>query len=160
MVDEFEVQARDKNIQLRVESNGEIWASCDRDRVVQVIGNLLDNALKFAPPESAIVAEVTATDSGKVRVAVADSGPGVPQEHKTKIFEKFHQLKQGKKLHGQSVGLGLAICKSIVEAHGGAIWVEDNAAGGSLFCFDLPASATPTTTAAANESISVAGGTR
>ncbi len=159
VVDEFEVQSHDKNIQLKVESNSEVWAECDRDRIVQVLGNLIDNALKFAPSDSAIVAKIQNTDAGKVLVSVADSGQGIANEHKTKIFEKFHQLKQGRKLHGQGVGLGLAICKSIVEAHGGRIWVEDNPNGGSIFCFDLPASPVPVAASPA-ESISAAGGSR
>jgi len=66
-------------------------------------------------------------------VTVTDSGPGVPDSDKEKIFEKFHQVKQGKKIAGQGVGLGLAICRTIVQAHRGAIWVEDNPGGGSRF---------------------------
>jgi signal transduction histidine kinase len=68
---------------------------------------------------------------------VIDSGPGVPDEHKRQIFEKFHQVKQGKKMAGQGVGLGLAICKTIIEAHHGEIWVEDNPGGGSVFTVRL-----------------------
>ena len=68
---------------------------------------------------------------------MADSGPGVPDGHKEKVFQKFHQVKHGKKLTGQGVGLGLAICKTIVEAHRGQIWVEDNPNGGSVFSFVL-----------------------
>jgi signal transduction histidine kinase len=73
--------------------------------------------------------------------SVADSGPGVPDGHKDLIFAKFHQLRQGKKLTGQGVGLGLAICKTIVEAHHGSIWVDDNPGGGSIFTVRLNASA-------------------
>ena len=73
--------------------------------------------------------------------SLADSGPGVADAHKERIFEKFHQVKQGKKISGQGVGLGLAICKSIVEAHQGKIWVQDNPAGGSIFFFQLQAAA-------------------
>jgi len=68
---------------------------------------------------------------------VTDSGTGVADEHKIRIFEKFHQVKRGKKISGQGVGLGLAICKTIVEAHNGNIWVEDNPGGGSIFSFAL-----------------------
>jgi signal transduction histidine kinase len=71
--------------------------------------------------------------NGFAIVSVSDMGPGVPDEHKERIFEKFHQVKQGKKIVGQGVGLGLAICRTIVEAHRGAIWVEDNPGGGSTF---------------------------
>jgi len=83
-------------------------------------------------------------------ISVADSGPGVSDEHKLKIFEKFHQVKQGKKINGQGVGLGLAICKTIVEAHGGTIWVQDNPGGGSVFCFMLHAAAAPSSRVASD----------
>ena len=77
------------------------------------------------------------TDAQKIMVSVADSGPGVPPLHKQKIFEKFHQVKKGKKIAGQGVGLGLAICTTIIEAHHGSIWVDDNPSGGSVFRFLL-----------------------
>jgi two-component system, OmpR family, sensor histidine kinase KdpD len=103
---------------------------------VQVIGNLFENALKFSPPGSDIVTKIHSRDSG-ILVSVADSGPGVADEHKHKIFLKFHQIRHGKKVAGQGVGLGLAICKTILEAHSADIWVEDNPNGGSVFSFEL-----------------------
>jgi two-component system sensor histidine kinase GlrK len=157
VAEEFEVQADEKRIRLTVaSSHPEIYIECDRDRMMQVIGNLFENALKFSPPGSEIIARVDHVDqiphrfpttarasaeNGFVTVSVADSGPGVPDFHKTRIFEKFHQVKQGGKIAGQGVGLGLAICKTIMDAHGGAIWVEDNPSGGGLFCFSVHAAA-------------------
>jgi len=144
VADEFEVQALDRNIQLQVIPEAvTTWAECDRDRIVQVVGNLFENALKFAPDGSAIIARIESTDTGKMMVSVTDSGSGVPAEHKEKIFEKFHQVKKGGKITGQGVGLGLAICSSIIQAHGGNIWVDDNPAGGSVFRFTLKAVAAP-----------------
>jgi signal transduction histidine kinase len=138
VADEFEVQAREKEIRFRLECEEKaVFVRCDRDRIVQVIGNLFENALKFSPGNSDIVTRVTPESKNKVRVSVVDSGPGVPKGHKEKIFNKFHQVKHGKKIAGQGVGLGLAICKTIVEAHGSPIWVEDNPAGGSVFSFVL-----------------------
>jgi two-component system sensor histidine kinase GlrK len=157
VADEFSVQAQDRNIQLKVASGTtNTWAECDRDRIVQVIGNLFENALKFAPEGSAIIATVDVTDAQKIMVSVADSGPGVPPLHKQKIFEKFHQVKKGKKIAGQGVGLGLAICTTIIEAHHGSIWVDDNPSGGSVFRFLLdgvPAS----TSEQSSQSVSVPG---
>jgi len=165
VIREFDVQARNKNIRLHLESGlPAAFAECDRDRIVQVIGNLFENALKFSPNGSEIVTKITPRPLGEVagprsaspigqsinrspgeglnrdraiRVWVTDSGPGVPDEHKHKIFLKFHQVRRGKKVAGQGVGLGLAICRTIVEAHGGEIWVEDNPNGGSVFSFEL-----------------------
>ena len=138
VAEEFEVQARDKNIRFRLEpAQEQMFVECDRDRVHQVIGNLYENALKFSPHNSEIVTRVgLGENQKKIMVSVADSGPGIPDAHKKDIFLKFHQIKRGK-LTSQGVGLGLTICKTIIEAHHGDIWVEDNPGGGSVFSFIL-----------------------
>lgn len=134
---EFEIQGREKRIRLRIESDEtSMFAECDRDRILQVIGNLYENALKFSPADNEILTRVRRV-KGDIVISVSDSGPGVPDGHKETIFHKFHQVKHGKKVAGQGVGLGLAICKTIVEAHHGQIWVEDNPNGGSVFYFAL-----------------------
>lgn len=139
-VEEFEVQAREKDIRFRLEcAQPSIIVQCDRDRIAQVIVNLFENALKFSPPGREIAIHAGPGKGNEVLITVSDSGPGVPDGHKEQIFQKFHQVKQGKKLSGQGVGLGLAICKTIVEAHHGQIWVEDNPKGGSIFSFVLKA---------------------
>jgi signal transduction histidine kinase len=160
VISEFEVQARERQIRFRLECDlPSVAAECDRDRIVQVLGNLYENALKFSPSKSEIVTRIVPHPGGAgagrerpkaganerpgevlvhgILISVADSGPGVPDEHKDKIFLKFHQLRHGKKMAGQGVGLGLAICKTIVQAHHGQIWVEDNPNGGSVFSFVL-----------------------
>ncbi len=98
-------------------AHAEIFVECDSERMTQVVGNLLENALKFAPDGSEIVIGIECNERASAIVSVTDSGPGVADEHKKQIFEKFHQVKQGKKVMTQGVGLGLAICKTIVEAH-------------------------------------------
>src|SRR5262245_22684028 len=135
---EFDVQARAKDVLFRLEcSQPSVLVECDRERIVQVVGNLYENALKFSPSQSEVVTRVIPGDADVITISVSDSGPGVPDAHKEKIFQKFHQVKHGKRVAGQGVGLGLAICKTIVEAHRGKIWVEDNPQGGSVFSFLL-----------------------
>ncbi len=101
----------------------------------QVLINLLENALKYTPPGS--VLEITARRTkDAVEVAVADRGPGVPLGEHLQIFDKFYRLSPTRSVGG--AGLGLAICRGMVEAHGGRIWVEDREGGGAIFRFTIP----------------------
>jgi signal transduction histidine kinase len=130
----------------------------DRDRVVQVLVNLLENAAKFSPPGEPIeiAARLTTIEEAGVpqhlsrglRVPrdrtdavlfeVADRGPGVADEDRDRIFEHFVQANGGPTGDSRGVGLGLAICREIVDLHGGAIWVRPRSGGGSVFCVLLP----------------------
>jgi len=114
----------------------------DPDSLVQVLWNLLENAYKYAPPNSPIRVEARWTGVD-VLIGVADCGPGIPVGEREKIFQRFYRLDRGYRADMQGCGLGLAICRGIVEAHGGRIWVEDRLGGGSIFRFTLPL---PTTT--------------
>jgi two-component system sensor histidine kinase KdpD len=101
----------------------------------QVFINLLDNAIKYTPRGSSI--EIVAkVQNDRLRVEVADRGPGLAKGDEDKIFEKFYRGAQIGKQSG--AGLGLAICRGAVEAHGGEIWAENRANGGTRFCFTLP----------------------
>lgn len=105
-------------------------------RMEQVFVNLLSNAIKFTPPGGAITVEVL-DRSREVEVIVADTGIGIPQEHLSRIFEKFYRIpSEGERIEG--TGLGLAICQAIVEEHGGRIWVKSQIGTGSRFHFTLP----------------------
>ncbi len=109
--------------------------SADRHRILQVLYNLLENAIKFTPEGGAI--EVSAVALGDhVCYTVADTGPGVPAEDLPHLFRSFWQ---GKVHRAEGTGLGLAIARGIVEAHGGRIWVENRPGGGSAFLFTVPA---------------------
>ena len=108
--------------------------------IEQVFINLLENALKYTPSGSPI--EIVAkAGKGAVEVAVCDRGPGVPTAERDHVFEKFYRLNREGAQGG--AGLGLAICRGLVEAHGGRIWVEDREGGGSCFRFTLPIEGTP-----------------
>src|SRR5438093_1098678 len=138
VIDEFAVQAREKEIRFCLQSEqASVFVECDRERIVQVIGNLYENALKFSPNRGEIVTRVGQGKAREILISVSDSGPGVPDDDKPRIFQEFHPLRRGSNVAGHGVGLGLAICKTIVEAHRGQIWVEDNPNGGSVFLFVL-----------------------
>jgi two-component system sensor histidine kinase KdpD len=107
--------------------------------VEQVLINLLDNALKYTPPGSPITVQVTSTDRAMI-VEVADRGPGLPRGQEERVFEKFYR---GTPEAGRGAGLGLAICKAIVDAHGGRTWAHNLPEGGVAFFFTLPRAATP-----------------
>jgi PAS domain S-box-containing protein len=111
-------------------------ALCDADRVVQALVNLVGNALKFTPPGGAVRISVV-PDDHEVRFAISDEGRGIPPEELETIFERFHQVSRGDARKG-GTGLGLTITKSIVERHGGRIWVESEVGVGSTFWFTLP----------------------
>lgn len=107
----------------------------DRFRLYQVLTNLITNAIKFSPPGSQVILSVEER-GGEVLFAVSDSGPGIPPAERDQIFEKFHKAKSESNT-SRGFGLGLAICKLIVLAHGGSIGVDDNGSG-SKFWFTLP----------------------
>ncbi len=112
----------------------------DRDRLAQVMGNLLSNALRHTPPEGRITVRVT--DRGReVVVAVADNGPGVPPEDLPHLFERFWRRDPSRQRATGGSGLGLSIARHIVEAHGGHIWAEPTPGGGLTVAFTLPPAA-------------------
>ncbi|RMG99713.1 MAG: GAF domain-containing protein [Chloroflexi bacterium] len=111
-----------------------VWV--DVPRLETVVRNLLDNAAKYSPPDSPIILR-TWVEDGQVLIQVRDFGSGVPEEVGNKIFDRFYRVDNGMTRQVGGVGLGLAICKGFVEAHGGRIWVE-NGRPGAIFTFSLP----------------------
>jgi signal transduction histidine kinase len=109
----------------------------DRERVERVIANLIDNALKFTPPAGQVT--VSLEQVGDVmEVAINDTGPGIPEDRRERVFERFVKDEEGSKAKG--FGLGLSFCRSAVEAHGGTIHAEEGEGGiGTKFVFTLPA---------------------
>ena len=113
----------------------------DRDRLQQVVINLLSNAAKFVPDEGGRVTVTSGHDNGNVTCAVADNGPGIPAQHLQTIFERFHQVGDTLTSKPQGTGLGLTICRHIVEHFGGRIWAESPPSRGAVFRFVLPVAA-------------------
>ena len=112
------------------------WVMADRARMVQVLGNLLSNAARNSP-ESSPIRVSAVMDGVHVSVSVSDQGRGIPAESLPLLFYKFSRIDPGEQ--GGDTGLGLAVCKGIVEAHGGRIWAESDGPGlGARFTFTLP----------------------
>jgi Na+/proline symporter/nitrogen-specific signal transduction histidine kinase len=110
----------------------------DRDRITQVVINLLSNAAKFSPPEKGRVTVRLYFKEKEIRVEVADNGPGIHLDEQEKIFEKFKQITDLRNGKPKGTGLGLAICRRIIEYHNGSIWVESVPGQGAKFIFSLP----------------------
>ncbi len=120
----------------------------DRDRLMQVLLNLLSNAAKFCTPGSGRVEVRLSGGDGSIRVDVEDNGVGIGPEHQALIFEKFRQVGDTLTEKPSGTGLGLAICRGIVGHFGGRLWVESQPGRGSVFSFELPACAVSTPRAA------------
>jgi two-component system sensor histidine kinase KdpD len=112
-------------------------------QIDQVLANLIENAVRYTPVESPI--EISAwIDRGQMVISVADRGPGIPPADLQRIFDKFYRVQRAESYvsHIAGSGLGLAVCKGLVEAHGGHIWAENREGGGAIFRFTLPISKT------------------
>ena len=122
---------------LRIESPPDLpWVMADRSRIMQVLGNLLLNAARHSPESSSITISAAPGDL-QVSVSVSDEGRGIPAESLPHLFRKFSRLEAEEQ--GGDTGLGLAVCKGIVEAHGGRIWAESDGPGlGAKFTFTIP----------------------
>ncbi len=141
-------QADGKSIAIEVEVPEDLPAAfADKDKIEQVLVNLIGNAIKFTPERGKIFViakafseEREGKDVNKIAVSVKDTGIGIPGEQLNSIFEKFHQVEGSLHRSTGGTGLGLAITKGLVEAHQGKIWVESEVGKGSIFTFTLPVS--------------------
>ena len=148
------VLAAQKDIVLKLESSGEPGPSVrgDPDRLAQLFINLLDNAVKYSPPGTAVslaictafrsTGERRRRHSQWIEVQITDSGPGIPPEQVSRIFERFYQVDKSRAGQRGSSGLGLAIAKEIVDMHDGYIGVESRQGAGATFIVTLPAAQT------------------
>jgi signal transduction histidine kinase len=133
-----DLSALDRARAIDLEALEPVQVSCDAGLVRRVLANIVNNAIKHTPSGGRIVL-LASSHAGGARVAVRDSGPGVPMEARERIFEKFGTVAARAALEYHSAGLGLAFCKLAVEAHGGRIGVDAPPEGGSEFWFELPA---------------------
>ncbi len=164
VVMELSAEARDKSLRILTDIQREpLLVECDPNRMVQLFTNLFENAIRFSNKGGAVGVHVRSVRqyprmpqsalarmsarmarNGFALIGISDSGPGIEDAHKETVFHTFHQGKHGKKSYGESLGLGLAISRVVVEAHGGTIWIEDNPQGGAIFFVLLPRGAEQT----------------
>ncbi|MFQ5356189.1 MAG: sensor histidine kinase [Mariprofundaceae bacterium] len=128
-----------KNIKIQMDIDEELQITGDRDRLERVVFNLLNNAYKYAPEGSEVHLSGTIYD-GQAMIRVSDHGPGIAKEHLPQLFDRFYRADEARNREAGGAGLGLAICKRIIEAHGGKIWVESQLGAGTSFRILLPLS--------------------
>jgi signal transduction histidine kinase len=132
--------AHEKQIALEIAPiamNLSAWA--DRDKIAQVLTNLIGNAVKFSPQHSKVTVGAHQNGGQWLEISVADTGPGIAPEERGNIFDEFYQVTRRGKEKTKGVGLGLAISKKLIDMHGGKLWMESEAGKGSVFYFTLPA---------------------
>lgn len=129
--------AGNKNLEIIKKYETDLVLMADKKRIEQVVVNLISNAIKYAPENSQIEIHAALKSSDKIEVRIIDRGSGVKPEDRARLFQRFERSSSPAHAE-QSIGLGLAICKTIIESHHGDIGHEDNSAGGSIFWFSLP----------------------
>lgn len=118
-------------------------AEIDARRIEQVFSNLLGNALRYGDPHELVIQITARRDGGDIEIAFRDNGPGIPYDDQPHIFERFYRVHKDRSRDAGGTGLGLSIVRSIVEGHGGTVWVESTPGAGACFRVRLPVSQTP-----------------
>jgi PAS domain S-box-containing protein len=138
VVEQFEPLAADRGLALRLEAPERVEARLDMERMSRVVSNLLANAIRHTPPGGSVRCTLTAGDAAAM-LEVADSGPGVPLEHRDRVFGRHRSALDGDgRSESAGAGLGLAIVREFVELHGGEISLSEAPEGGALFTVSLP----------------------
>lgn len=136
---EFEVAIRNKGLSMDIRVQDDLELSADAGRLGQAIRNVLANAVRFSPPSGRIHVSTDRPRPGLARLVIRDEGPGVPEDELEAIFDRFTQSSRTKTGAG-GTGLGLPIARGIIDLHGGRLWAERPAQGGTAFCLELPTS--------------------
>lgn len=135
------IKAKDKGTRLMLKKGCEdpISVYADKEKIRQVLTNLVDNAIKYGKQDGMVEASIYNTDGRNILIEVSDDGIGIAEEHLSRVFERFYRTDYGRSRNIGGTGLGLAICKHIVEAHGHSIHVRSNPEVGSTFGFTVSA---------------------
>jgi signal transduction histidine kinase len=134
--EDFMIRFPQRNI--KTAANESVYVTGDPLLLQIVTNNLLDNALKYSPKDSMIEAEVLQNDL-VAEIRIKDNGPGIADEEKKKVFEKFYRLGNEATKRAKGTGLGLYLSKKIIQNHGGNIFVQNNVGGGSIFTVQIAA---------------------
>ncbi len=137
VLEDFKARANAKDMSL-VDQSPDLSVRADIDRLEQVLGNLVDNAVKYCPAKCTVTIGGRAADGGQVEVFVQDDGPGIPPEALERLFERFYRVDKARSREQGGTGLGLAIVKHIVQSHGGRVWATSELGHGATFSFVLP----------------------
>src|SRR6185436_19739744 len=138
VVENFGPLARGKNIALSWQADPLPAVQADSRRLDQILTNLVSNAIKFTGKDGSIHLYAQPDRRNGIVIRVQDTGLGIPADEIASLFQKYQQSTSGKTSTQKGTGLGLVICKMIVEAHGGKIWVESEEGKGATFVFTLP----------------------
>ncbi len=138
VIDDLQARAVEKNVALRNCVPPELQATADADRLQQVLFNLVENAIKYGRADGSVMIGAETAEEGKLRLWVRDDGPGIPQEARERVFERFYRVDRARSRETGGTGLGLAIVKHIIQAHGGEVWVKSELGQGATFYFTLP----------------------
>jgi two-component system phosphate regulon sensor histidine kinase PhoR len=134
---DYKDRASTKNTLLSNETP-DVRVRVDADRLEQVLGNLIDNAIKYGRDEGSIVVKARPSEKGQIEIAVQDDGPGIPPESLERVFERFYRVDKARSREQGGTGLGLSIVKHIVQSHGGKVWATSEPGHGASFFFTVP----------------------
>ncbi len=136
-LEDFFPSARDKRVKLTNAVPPQLAARADANRLHQILGNLLDNAIKYGRADGTVSIAAKLAEDGKIEVSVADDGPGIPPDSLERIFERFYRVDKARSREQGGTGLGLSIVKHIVQCHSGRVWAVSRLGVGSTFFFTL-----------------------
>jgi len=137
VIDDLRSRAEEKKIIMENGVPADLSARADADRLQQVFFNLVENAIKYGRNEGRVSIGGKSGADGQVELWVRDDGPGVPEESRERVFERFYRVDRARSRETGGTGLGLSIVKHIVQAHGGEVWLESNVGTGAVFHFTL-----------------------
>jgi two-component system phosphate regulon sensor histidine kinase PhoR len=138
VMDDLQSRAIEKNVRLENTLPADLLACADADRLQQVLFNLIENAIKYGRQDGVVSIGGKSNSHSNVELWVRDDGPGIPDEARERIFERFYRVDRARSRETGGTGLGLSIVKHIVQAHGGEVWVKSKLGAGTTFYFTLP----------------------